>query len=370
MHSSCSAQRRCGFTLIELLVVAAVVTVLVLLLLPAVNAAREAARRSQCTANLRNIVLATLNFESQHGSFPSAVPSCTTNAYQSLGAQLGNSCAGPNWVMQILGLMDEEQLYEDVSRCMEFRWQACDDCEQETGEVGRTTPAFMRCPSAPLPQKLHGSSTSMLERLSKGNYAACLGSEHYRTAIEGNDFIEAEPDDPFQIGVMTIKMIVGYEELGAKENSQGISSDWKFARGQGTKLKEITDGASKTVILCELLTWDGAARNQRFSEDIRGTWSCGSMGASTYSHKYGPNSTVNDRINACESDIPASSPLRCSQAGSLGSEAAETWASARSMHVGGVVAAHADGSIQFYSDGIHLPVWRALATRSGNDSDY
>ena len=361
------APRRLGLTLVELFVVLATTAILVLFLLPAVNAVREAARRTQCTHNLRDIVLATLNHENQHGSFPSAVPSCTADAYHSMGVQLGNRCAGPNWAAQILPLMNEDQLHRDLARCMESEWQACDDCEHRPGHVGRKTPVYMRCPSATMPLKSHDSRTSMLERLSKGNYAACLGSEHYRTAIEGNSTVELERDDVLQVGVMTVRMIRGYEDLPTNLSSSRLMGDWKYGRGQGTKLDEISDGTSQTIILSEVLTWDGASQNARFSEDIRGVWSSPSMGASTYSQKYGPNSTVNDRIGACESDIPNSSPLRCEQAETTGKEAGETWASARSMHTGGVVAAHADGSIKFYDNGIHLPIWRALASRAGND---
>lgn len=366
-RSRCAlAQYRLGLTLVEVIVVMAVVTILVLFLLPAVNAVREAARRTQCESNMREIVLATVNYESQHGSFPPALPSCTADAYQSMGASLGNYCAGPNWATQILALMKEQQLHEDVVNCMESQWQACDDCEYESG-VGRVTPSYMRCPSAPLPSKLHDSRKSMLERLSKANYAACLGSEHYRTSIEAHSTIELERDDALQVGVMTVRMIKGYDKLPADPKRSGLMGDWKFAYGQGVKMKEIMDGAAKTVVLCEVLTWDGDSADPSYSEDIRGAWTCASMGASTYSHKYGPNSTVNDRINSCEGDIPESSPLRCEQAETSGPLAGETWASARSMHSGGVVAAHADGSVKFYDNGVHLPIWRALATRAGMD---
>ena len=67
---------RCGFTLVELLVVIAIIGVLVSLLLPAVNAAREAARKAQCINNMRQIVLATSNYESAQGHFPPGRPGC------------------------------------------------------------------------------------------------------------------------------------------------------------------------------------------------------------------------------------------------------------------------------------------------------
>ena len=71
-------------------------------------------------------------------------------------------------------------------KCMETQWQACDDCEHEQGNVGRTTPEFMICPSSPSPTKLLTSSTTYHENNSKGNYAACLGAGTYYESIDGS----------------------------------------------------------------------------------------------------------------------------------------------------------------------------------------
>jgi hypothetical protein len=74
-----------------------------------------------------------------------------------------------------------------------------------------------------------------------------------------------------------------------------------------------------------------------------------------------------DRVNGCDPDIPRESRMFCEQAATMGLDSAETWASARSAHRGGVVAAKADGSVHFYADDIHLPIWQALSTRAGGD---
>jgi len=108
------SKRHSGFTLIELLVVIAIIAVLIALLLPAVQSAREAARRIQCTNNLKQLGLALANYESSNGSLPvGAVYGVGVGTCKSPG--FGRGCQNTPWFILSLPYLDQSNLFNSFN---------------------------------------------------------------------------------------------------------------------------------------------------------------------------------------------------------------------------------------------------------------
>jgi prepilin-type N-terminal cleavage/methylation domain-containing protein len=146
---------RLGFTLVELLVVIAIIGVLVALLLPAIQAAREAARRTQCNNNLKNIGLALQNYHDTYKVFPMGATPARVGVS-------GGPVVGPSWWYGILPFIEQRNIYDKIAASQRnglaggpFIFTAGSMSQAASG-VGTTTlsqlvPEVMRCPSSPIP---------------------------------------------------------------------------------------------------------------------------------------------------------------------------------------------------------------------------
>ena len=116
MNNNSRSRRRRGFTLIELLVVIAIIAVLISLLLPAVQQAREAARRTQCRSNLKQIGLALHNYHDQYQVFPpgNGLSSQSPDAGYSVDLTTTNRAAAYGWATYILPQLDQANLYNQL----------------------------------------------------------------------------------------------------------------------------------------------------------------------------------------------------------------------------------------------------------------
>jgi prepilin-type N-terminal cleavage/methylation domain-containing protein/prepilin-type processing-associated H-X9-DG protein len=354
---------RRAFTLVELLVVIAIIGILIALLLPAVQAAREAARRTQCQNNLKQLALALHHHAEKFGSFPPGVPLCSKDLWKMSGTQSGTTCVGPSVLVNILGEIERNTKTELLIDCLEWKDgndnpSACDDCEHyrvggiETDLGGglKALPNF-RCPSAP--EATTTLSNWSLEDLNKGgNYGVNWGSDAY---------IPADPlkqSGPFGVVSLPQMSITGNI---TNTNDQRLKGAWKTGYGLGIQFGQIPDGTSDTLLASELLGWDSLF-------DGRGAWAWPGMGGCSFSAMFPPNSPGTDQISMCAPPplLPQSEPMYCGQ--NYRQPTDRLNAAARSMHTGGVNAALCDGSVRFFANSIQLPTWQALATRAGGET--
>jgi len=247
--------RRVGFTLVELLVVIAIITLLVSILLPAVQSAREAARRTQCLNNLKQLQLAVLNYETANQAFPP-----------------GATRSGAVWSAFILPYVEEQAIYdaltlddptedEDQSGYGQRQWFLPRDNDNRNASMGSENPiernmaavkqqveTFL-CPSASGNRVASGAgvaSVGPVEQL-QTNYTVCAAN----TLLE---------DDKEGISTLTNKVLNG-----------------AFTYGEGFEIRRFVDGLSKTIFLGEVEVRGGqvsTANCPRF-EPNNGCRTCG-----------------------------------------------------------------------------------------------
>ncbi len=342
-----------GFTLVELLVVIAIIGVLVALLLPAIQAAREAGRRSQCTNNLRQLAIAALNYESAKQSFP-------------MGRQKGLTPDGDKisqWghLALILPYVEAAELYELV----DFNDP---NIKTETSPVRLQKISFFRCPSD-YEDRMNTDTCSV------GNWWLNAGRTNYR----GNG--GSNPGKAVKVA-----STLGGAAVDYREKNNGM-----FLTNQAVSLKQVTDGASHTALYSEMILGDGDRQrteipsdwlyisgNSEMAEDVYQNcmkianptaytgnvqypcsgrnWVHGDYGTSRYNHVVPPNS------RSC-SQSASGSMLTANE---INDDGSATTASSR--HSGGVNLACADGSIHFVSDDIDRLIWSALGSRNGSES--
>ena len=172
--------RRVGFTLIELLVVIAIIAILIALLLPAVQQAREAARRTQCRNNLKQIALAMHNYHDVYGQFPPGFlfqdPRMSVNANGVLRrGDRDNRAPGWSWSTSILPMIDQAPAYNQIIFDGRGMWEPPND------QVITNTFGMMSCPSSPKPTHFKiGRSGDQVNFSNPGiaatNYLGCPGS--------------------------------------------------------------------------------------------------------------------------------------------------------------------------------------------------
>ncbi|MEQ8847222.1 DUF1559 domain-containing protein [Botrimarina sp.] len=382
---------KAAFTLVELLVVIAIIGILVALLLPAVQAAREAARRTQCVNQVKQMGLATLNYESANKRLPAGRPfpdrfrpedglilSSYTN-YQSSppGAVTNNSSVH----VRVLQYLEEGTIYDLI----DFEAGVSGPMVNGAGDpVNPSYAAFAKagnlflCPSEPNQDRVvsannyfvnFGGSTPYAGTLSSGD----MGRRQDRNKQDANG-LDSNGNGAFNMGdglpvgkftdgtsntAMWAERLRGSQPNGQDRTSDGQAtpSDFLFMSG----ISEPTVDAYVDKCINETNAQYSPGRTDYFAS--AGSWATGSLwsngwpfagyACTQYNHTVPPNwKYISCGIQTPIADTPAEGAVM----------------SALSAHPGGVNVCFVDGHVDFVADDIDLATWRAMGSRNGEES--
>ena len=298
---------RSGFTLVELLVVIAIIGILVALLLPAVQAAREAARRMQCSNNLKQIGLAMHNYHDRYRKLPYGV----------------NSGWGHSWTAFILPDIEQGPLYDTIPSPFndDGWWGGSDARSLGLVALARTYVPTFRCPSQP-GSNIESQNINGLSDRATANYLACAGGDAQNDNIGTNGM----------------------------DRSNGLFNAHRFVGATPRPpfaFRDATDGLSGTLLLGEA------------EYNLSNSKGCDICDRYLFYHMNADSSNGSDF-----SEVLGSSFYR------INTEAqnnAERECAFGSFHPGGANFVLADGSTRFVSETIDMIIWRGVGSRAGGE---
>jgi prepilin-type N-terminal cleavage/methylation domain-containing protein/prepilin-type processing-associated H-X9-DG protein len=351
------AQR--GFTIIELLIVTAIMAVLIALLLPAVQATREAARRTHCANNLRNLSLGVLKYHDLRGHFPINEDN-SEYAPRHCDIHTGEEQAylnieddpwrhpeykldGGGWILRVLPLLEEESLYDRLRIGTKGVWRMQTGLNLDQPDFRAavaTQPQVLVCPS----EEFAGPRNDQFpynRRSEVDDPFWMVATTCYKGNAGDGAFEDSDDIPPFNTPPGYWSGSPKFPKSSCYNSVEGFGVLWRYSYfRRGVKLREVTDGASKTLLIGETSPVD--LFSAAFSAD--GDWA-----------------TAGVQLN-----FDWASWEGC-QDGSGNPNAGLCWSlmrGFRSKHPGGVQFAFVDGSVHFLSAGISHPTYRALSTRA------
>jgi prepilin-type N-terminal cleavage/methylation domain-containing protein/prepilin-type processing-associated H-X9-DG protein len=363
---------RLGFTLIELLVVIAIIAVLIALLLPAVQSAREAARRIQCTNNLKQIGLALHNYHAAASSFP---PGAALNGVAAAPGLYASWQPNMSAQAMMLPYLEQSPVYNSLN----FNFGAEYDLGMNSTGVLTIIAGFL-CPSDP----------NAGRRLNTNSYYASMGTT--------TDYMFSPP------------MAGGANWMGTTPNVTFTGSTGLFAEAISYGVADCTDGTSNTVAYAESLLGDGMAssvwgptttppskyrgnmvygadpgddlkrphdafQNPAFTLTL--LQNCTLMFQSTstnigddHGYRWAMGITGYSMFNTIQTPNDAQFPFSaCRLDGGPNNYPDSGFAySSSSVHPGGVNACFGDGSVRFIKNSINRMIWWSLGTKSGGEA--
>ncbi|MCG6154570.1 DUF1559 domain-containing protein [Rubinisphaera margarita] len=302
---------RRGFTLIELLVVIAIIAILVALLLPAVQQAREAARRSSCKNNLKQIGLALHNYHETYRVFPPGY-------IHRVGAVGQENKWG--WATHLLPFVEQGTLYDAME--VSNGNNDLDDFDGPSGLAGTSIISTYRCPSDPAPDMNNRRGNR-----STSNYVANYMADNgdVNTALT-----PTQPDSP----------------------TSHTDRDGMFAANTKTKMRDITDGTSNTIGIGER-AWELNINNGKARCDA-GVWAGVNAGNANGNHNF--NSTSNRAKGSAVMAVTATGINKVDTFGATQTTENVCAIGYNSMHSGGAQFLLMDGSVRFLSENLdHKP---------------
>ncbi len=334
--------RRCGFTLVELLVVIAIIGILIALLLPAVQAAREAARRSQCTNNLKQLGLALHNYHSASNCF---TPGGISYGWNNWGG------AGPDWsVKNLNGLVLLLPQAEQAPLYAQFDFKSA--AGQRLVITGTPAPVVMGSPSDP---RFIQNVTLASQKL---NAFSCPSDN-------GNPIIASEgaTTNPYYAPAANLSGVKTNYDFSQNTNdftmnywrrNVGARNQRMFGENSSSNFRDLVDGSSNTVAMSERLY--SVRDGQCSAWSYRGHAMILDIGAGG-----GQQPVKQSPINNWDLSWPCApfTPIP----GSLGE-----WHYPGSMHPGGCNMLLGDGSVRFISQTAALSILQALATMNGGET--
>ena len=333
------ARYRLAFTLVELLVVIAIIGMLVGILLPVVNSARGSARRTQCANRLRQLGLAAQGYVTANNHFPSG---SVSKEYAASPLDTPHNFYRWSALAHLLPHLENYAVADALDLELPLFEKNFQTPEPNRSIVARTIEEFL-CPS--------DRGASQTHALGPTNYAACAG-----TGIDGGTpwqadglfFINSEtPTAAIKDGLSNT---VAFSEsiLGAPRPEPG--SRIPRAEADPRYFYGFARSAPLTEASCN------ATANWNFDRPRGSSWANGEYRSALYNHYWLPNSAEFDCISA-----QVSGGTIATRYSSYG------WKTARSLHVGGINACMADGSLRFITDDVDPIIWKASASIAGKE---